>query len=227
MGTKKDSELTRKKLIETAGELFAQKGFSAVTIREIAAASGTNLSAINYHFRDKESLYHDVLLEACDIASFSPEEQQQWLELDPAEALHKLTHETLKEYLSEDTSQWQTLLILQESKRQGPVFQKIMKEYLKPQTDFFAKLIASALKKNERDIEVQFKVVVLVGLLEIFGFYSHVVKAATPELFDRMKEGTMLSEKLASLILSQPKSATDDEQDPKKDSIDIESHSTK
>jgi len=52
---------TRGKLIEAATPLFAQKGFAAVSVRELAAAAEANVAAISYHFGGKEGLYHAVL----------------------------------------------------------------------------------------------------------------------------------------------------------------------
>ena len=52
---------TRERLLEAAGEVFAQKGFREATIREICARAGANIAAINYHFGGKERLYAEVL----------------------------------------------------------------------------------------------------------------------------------------------------------------------
>ena len=47
-------------MIEAAGRLFADKPFDAVSTREIAATAGVNLSAISYHFENKEGLYRAI-----------------------------------------------------------------------------------------------------------------------------------------------------------------------
>lgn len=54
---------TQLKLIEIATPLFATKGFSAVSVREVTDASHINVSAISYHFKGKEGLYQAVLEE--------------------------------------------------------------------------------------------------------------------------------------------------------------------
>lgn len=52
---------TRVKLIEVATELFAIKGFAAVSVRELSVAAQVNVSAISYYFNGKEGLYEAVL----------------------------------------------------------------------------------------------------------------------------------------------------------------------
>ena len=52
---------TRQRLLEAAGEVFARRGFRGATIREICKRAKVNVAAVNYHFRNKQQLYADVL----------------------------------------------------------------------------------------------------------------------------------------------------------------------
>jgi AcrR family transcriptional regulator len=52
---------TRRRLIEAAGEVFAEHGFHNATIRQICDQADANVAAVNYHFRDKAELYEAVL----------------------------------------------------------------------------------------------------------------------------------------------------------------------
>jgi AcrR family transcriptional regulator len=51
------SEITRKRLLTAASRIFAEKGFQEATIAEICEQAKANIAAVNYHFRDKETLY--------------------------------------------------------------------------------------------------------------------------------------------------------------------------
>ena len=54
---KKQDVRTRQRLLESACEVFANKGYRDATIADISELAGTNVAAVNYHFGDKETLY--------------------------------------------------------------------------------------------------------------------------------------------------------------------------
>src|ERR1043166_7302349 len=48
-------------ILGAATELFASRGFSGVTIKEIAAKARVNSALLYYYYEDKEGLYRAVL----------------------------------------------------------------------------------------------------------------------------------------------------------------------
>jgi TetR/AcrR family transcriptional regulator, regulator of cefoperazone and chloramphenicol sensitivity len=54
----------RGRLLESAGEVFAEKGFDRATAREICARAGVNTAAVNYYFGGIDGLYAAVVREA-------------------------------------------------------------------------------------------------------------------------------------------------------------------
>ena len=53
----RDPDLTRARILEAALSLFVAHGVAAVSMREIAAASGVTKSLIHHHFGSKEALW--------------------------------------------------------------------------------------------------------------------------------------------------------------------------
>jgi len=80
---------TRARIIQAAGEVFADHGFDGAKVRTITERAGVNVAAVNYHFRDKAELYKLVLVDACSVkaiyretlakAADAPEEQLRFL----------------------------------------------------------------------------------------------------------------------------------------------------
>jgi AcrR family transcriptional regulator len=52
---------TKRRLIDAAGEVFAEHGFERATIKEITDRAGASVAAVNYHFSDKQELYDQVV----------------------------------------------------------------------------------------------------------------------------------------------------------------------
>jgi AcrR family transcriptional regulator len=59
---RKPEKETRARLLEAAERLLAEKGFDAVTIRDVTEAAAANVAAVNYHFRNRESLVDEVIV---------------------------------------------------------------------------------------------------------------------------------------------------------------------
>lgn len=56
-----DRQSTKDRLLDAAENLFAEKAFEHVSVRELAAAADVNVAAVNYHFQGKENLFLEVV----------------------------------------------------------------------------------------------------------------------------------------------------------------------
>ena len=56
----------RQAIVDAATQLFARRGFSGVSVQEIADAAGTHKTTVLYHFASKDALHEAVLDEALD-----------------------------------------------------------------------------------------------------------------------------------------------------------------
>ena len=56
------SDLTRTSILDAAERLYADRGFADVTLRDIVAAAGVNLAAVNYHFGSKDELIAELFV---------------------------------------------------------------------------------------------------------------------------------------------------------------------
>ena len=63
---REDEDGTRERILRTAERLFAERGFSGVSVRELAAAAQVNIASIGYHFDNKEGLLSEVYRRHCE-----------------------------------------------------------------------------------------------------------------------------------------------------------------
>ena len=76
----RDAELTRGRILEAGLDLFVDKGFADVSMREIAERCGVTKSLIHHHFGSKEALWKAVKEHALGLYA-----QEQRDELENAE----------------------------------------------------------------------------------------------------------------------------------------------
>jgi TetR/AcrR family transcriptional regulator len=96
-----DPESTRASILEAAEELFAAKGYDAVSMSDIGRAAGVTKSLIHHHFGAKEELWHAVK-ERCMSEYFTM--QRHLLEQPQAAAgdLLRLSIETYFRFLQKN-----------------------------------------------------------------------------------------------------------------------------
>jgi AcrR family transcriptional regulator len=54
---------TKTALLDAAKRLVGERGYAGTSVRELAAAAGTNIAAVNYHFGSREKLLNQAVLE--------------------------------------------------------------------------------------------------------------------------------------------------------------------
>ena len=57
-------QTVRQRLLASAAELFARKGYASTTVREIVEASNVTKPALYYYFRNKEEIYLELMRQA-------------------------------------------------------------------------------------------------------------------------------------------------------------------
>ncbi len=58
---------SRERLLETATELFAEKGYAATSVREIVERAGVSKPVLYYYFKSKEGLFYAILEWAAEV----------------------------------------------------------------------------------------------------------------------------------------------------------------
>jgi len=88
-------EETQERLLDTAGQLFAQRGYAGVSMRNIASAVGITQAAIYHHFANKDALYIGAITYLFEKLTLGIGDQMAAID-DPRQRLELLTGTMLK-----------------------------------------------------------------------------------------------------------------------------------
>jgi AcrR family transcriptional regulator len=134
---------TRTKLLDSAGEVFAELGYQATTVREICARAGVNIALINYHFGDKLELYAEVLRHS--LGSTKGELKALESNQKPEEAFRELVRATLQRICRAGRPSWHFQLMVHEMAQPSPAMSKVIDDSMRPFYDRSRTLIGAIL----------------------------------------------------------------------------------
>ncbi len=145
---------TRARLLEAAEDLFGERGFKKVTVREICRAANANVAAVNYHFGDKAGLYREVLQSAIDrMRETNEAAREQGKGRPPEEQLRRYLRIFLARVLSPG-SQGVHRLITREVNDPTPAFDTLVEQGLRPRIEYLSGLVAGIMKCDRKDPRV-------------------------------------------------------------------------
>jgi AcrR family transcriptional regulator len=153
------------RMLEVAGPLFADRPFDAVSTREIAKAANVNLSAISYHFENKEGLYRAVFEKI--IADLEPIRVGFAMFLrtkmaaagDDRAALAAIVAEfvsrLMDSIMSPENPRWRMRLIIREIQHPSDCFDTVMQGHINIMHDLIGILVAKATGEPEASEKVR------------------------------------------------------------------------
>jgi AcrR family transcriptional regulator len=148
---------TQRRLIEAAGELFAEKGFKETTVRDISERAGANLAAVNYHFGDKERLYEAVILHILNgISKDFPVDKNIENSSSAEERLHLFVQNIVRRFIDPERAAWQRILLARERMNPRPsilpTIHNIIAETLTLLTSILQELLAPGAQAEDVEL---------------------------------------------------------------------------
>lgn len=172
---KKKQNLSRKKIINSAIILFANKGFDSTSTREICKHAGVNLSLIPYYFGNKEGLYINIIESIINYGlAFLKEDIDKINDIDALTIEEKINlyRSILEKYVdflySENVPSSFVVLMVKEQTITHSKFSEIYSQKINILYSALRKILASILDKKERDKSITFEVSSIIG--QILGY---------------------------------------------------------
>jgi AcrR family transcriptional regulator len=196
-GERKGSHDKRQRLLEAAGEVFAQRGFKAATIQEISQRANANIAAVNYHFRDKETLYREVFRYAME------QSRERYLahpmdtsERRPAQRLKLELRRYLNVTFSRNRAPWQAMMFFREMLEPTDVFDSLVDDQMRPYQELMESLVREVVGPQAQEHVVRFSAFGAISLCGSFQTAQKYIKKLYPD----ERFGGDSSDELADLI---------------------------
>jgi AcrR family transcriptional regulator len=191
-----DLDTTRERIIDAAGQLFAERGFELTTVRDICQAAGANIAAVNYYFRDKERLYVEAVVQAhrwrLDQATLP-----DWDEHTPPEKkLADFIETFFKRVLGGPDDTWRTKLVMREIMQPSNACVEVAQSNIRPQFEILHSILRELLPADVTDEERHLIGFSIVGQC----LFYHVANPIIRNLIDGSEYATYDVTKLAQHV---------------------------
>ena len=128
--TQARAEATRRKLIEAALRAFSERGFDAVTVREIEVAAGVQRNLVSYHFGGKDAMWKAAATHVITkLEAFAQRRQEVVRDLSPKE---RLAYEVRSYVRFSAANPELNRLMIQEGKQDSWRIRWLVEEFMRP-----------------------------------------------------------------------------------------------
>jgi TetR/AcrR family transcriptional regulator len=174
----------RLSLIETAIDLFSQKGFSGTTTKEIAAAAGVTEAIVFRHFATKRDLYTAILehrLNGVDIDAWMAL-ARQFMDCNDDEGLFRfLISQIIEQSRKEPKFERLVLFAALEGQELAVMHHQIAQPILKPLTDYIEKRQREgAIRKGDSKALLM----AIAGVAKFYGAQKYIYQTCPAQSSD-------------------------------------------
>lgn len=171
---------TRTKLLEAAGQVFAEQGFHAATVREICSRAGANVAAVNYYFGDKVELYEEVLRQA--VSSVHDDALREALnDMEPRQALRRVIRHMAGKLCGANRASWTMRMMAHEMAKPTPAFARVVDEIIAPTSTMLRRVIGRLLDLPPGHEKTRLCAQSVMGQLIHYAYAGPVIERLWPE----------------------------------------------
>jgi AcrR family transcriptional regulator len=202
-GSAELTQQTRARLLEVAGEVFAEYGFRAATIREICRRAEANIAAVNYHFRGKEGLYSECLSHFLTAALEKyPPTMGLGENPTPEQKLHAYVRSFLYRILDESRNGCYGRLIARNMIEASPFLDVCAEQFFRPMAQRLYGIIREIVGANVPERQVQLFGLSIVGQIVFHRHSQPVICKLFPNLTYTHDELDALAEHITQFSLA-------------------------
>ena len=174
-----DLSHTESRLLEAAGEIFAEFGYRAATVRQICEKAGANVAAVNYYFRDKEGLYLAVLRSVPDAHAEKYPSSRLDADATAEARLRTYIDSLLHRVFDAGRPGWHAKIIAREMVEPTRALDSLLEEVARPLHQELAAIVRQLLGPEADDQQVRACALSIMGQC----VYSHHARVVLSRLY--------------------------------------------
>jgi AcrR family transcriptional regulator len=190
-------EVTRTRILDAAGPVFAEKGFQAATVRDICQRACVNAASVNYYFGDKETLYIETVRLARQLRARQFPLPERPFGTPPEVRLRDFIVTLLHRVLAGSDVSWNTKLMMREVLHPTKACRSLVEEYIRPQFDVLSGIVRELVPEETSAAEVRKISFSILGQCLYYRFANEVNKLLTP---DQVFETDFQTEQIADHV---------------------------
>ena len=189
MSQKEKKDIPRDRLLDEAEALFAEKGYTAVSVREIIAAADCNVASIHYYFGNKQNLYLEVFRERWIPRAQRVHEHFRELmgSQEPSslpEVVKSLALAFLEGPLSDEERRRHHQLMAREMARPTEAFSLVAEEVTRPFFTRLAEIMRPFMPAELTQEQVMLNILCIFSMVLYFNFARVAVSRLTGREYD-------------------------------------------
>jgi AcrR family transcriptional regulator len=179
---RESNDTTKKRLLDAAGEIFAEYGYRAATVRQICEKARANVAAVNYHFGDKEGLYMAVLRFVPDsYAEKYPANAGLNPDATGAQKLRAYIQSLLGRVFDEGRPGWHAKIIARELSEPTRALDTLLEEVARPLHQELASIIRELLGSGASDEAIRMCTLSVMSQCVYYHHARSVIRRLYPE----------------------------------------------
>ncbi len=176
------AEATRTKLLDAAGEVFAEVGYHRATVRGICARASVNGALVNYHFGDKLELYAQMLQRLVSVARIEAVRAAFNKNGPPDTILREAIKARLRGIATGDENGWLFRILAHEIAQPTPAMTKVIDNVLRPLYNQLYEIVGALIGLPTADERTRLCAHSIMGQVIIYVLAGPVLVRLSPDM---------------------------------------------
>jgi TetR/AcrR family transcriptional regulator, regulator of cefoperazone and chloramphenicol sensitivity len=193
---------TPARILDAAARLFEERGYAAVTLKDIVRAARVNGASVNYHFGDKRNLYRQVIERGLRNRERAAPLDADRRQLPPAERLRRFIGALMAQLLDDSEPSRLSRLMLREAIEPSAAFARAVDELPKRQLRILDGIVGALAGRALGRVRVRRMSISVLGQCVYYRYADKILRRIEPRLRHSPRSVNAIAEHIYRFSLS-------------------------